>query len=421
MARLASRPRLAGLALGAERAAALRYAVAVLVLTRVALWLVALLAEATSEPRRNPGASEWDDPALTGALSEPWVTVLGVWARWDAVWFLRIAEDGYASRPGAAAFFPLYPLLERGLGPFVGGPLAAGVLVSLVAGGAALYLLHRLVHLELGDEVARRAVLYLAVAPTALFLAAAYSEALFLALTLASVYAARRGSFAAAGAWGGLAALTRSSGVLLLVPLGIMWVQHRGGLRRALAPGLAWLALVPAGTAAFGGYLWWRLGDPVAFATAQGEAWHRRTATPVEGLWDALSAAWAGVRQLAAGGNEPVYWTRSVSEPIRVAALNIELLAALVALALGAWLALRLLPRAYGWYAVAALTLPLCTPGEALPLLSLPRFGLVIFPVFMALAVWTSRRPNAHVVVLVGFSLLLGLFTAQWATWQWVA
>jgi mannosyltransferase PIG-V len=423
-----SRARLSALSLSADRAAALRYAAVVLVGTRLALWLVALFAEATTQPRHNPGADAWDDPSLTQALPEPWRAIFGVWARWDAVWFLRIAEDGYHARPGAPAFFPLYPLLERVLGTAVGGPLVAGVLISLGASLAVFYLLHRLAEHELGRPAARRAVLYLAVCPMALFLAAAYSEALFLALALASVWAARRGAFAAAGAWGGLAAATRSAGLLLLIPLAIMWIERArrpaedGGPRRLrLSWSALWLALVPAGTAAFGVYLWLAGLGPLAPLRAQGDVWDRRTVTPFQGLWDALSAGWAGVRQLAAGADGVVYWTRSTGEPIRVAALNLSLLAALVALALGVALCFRALPHAYGWYALASLLLPLSTPGHALPLLSLPRFGLVMFPVFMALAAWAARRPGVNTAVLVAFPLLLGLFTAQWATWQWVS
>jgi hypothetical protein len=344
------------------------------------------------------------------------------------VWFLRIAETGYHSRAGAPAFFPLYPLLERIFGPVVGGPLVAGVLISLAASLAAFYLLHRLAEHEFGRPAARRAVLYLAVCPMALFLAAAYSEALFLALALASVWAARRGSFAAAGAWGGLAAATRSAGLLLLIPLAIMWWERArrpaaegGGRRPRWSWSALWLALVPAGSAAYGLYLWLAGLGPLSPLRAQHDVWDRRTVTPFQGLWDALSAGWAGVRQLASGGDAVVYWTRSTGEPIRVAALNLVLLATLVALALGIVLCFRALPRVYGWYALAAVLLPLSTPGHALPLLSLPRFGLVIFPVFMALAGWASRRPGVNTAVLIAFPLLLGLFTAQWATWQWVS
>jgi hypothetical protein len=423
-----SRARLSALSLSADRAAALRYAAVALVGTRLVLWLVALFAQATTQPSRNPGADMWDDPSLTASLPEPWSAIFGVWARWDAVWFLRIAEDGYRSQEGAPAFFPLYPLAERTLGAAVGGPLVAGVLISLVASLAAFYLLHRLTERELGRTAARRAVLYIAVCPMALFLAAAYSEALFLALALGSVWAARRGAFAAAGIWGGLAAATRPAGLLLLVPLAIMWAEGartpapeggRGRLR--FTPSALWLALVPAGAGAYALYLWAAGLGPLAPLRAQDDVWDRRTVTPFQGLWDALAAGWAGVRQLAAGADGTVYWTRSTGEPIRVAALNLTLLATLVALALGVVLCFRALPHAYGWYALASLALPLSTPGHALPLLSLPRFGLVIFPIFMALAAWAARRPGVHTAVLVAFPLLLGLFTAQWATWQWVS
>jgi hypothetical protein len=400
--------------------AAIRFAALVLVATRLLMWAVALFAEATTEPRRHPRADEWDDPALTQSLPEPWSTLFGVWARWDAVWFLRIAEQGYHTEEGAPAFFPLYPLLIRGLGVVTGGPLVAGVLISTVASGVAFYLLHRLTTHEAGADAARRAVLYVAVAPMAVFLAAVYSEALFLALAVGALWAARRHAWWAAGAYAGLATATRSAGVLLLVPLALMWVEHRGGWRRALAPGAAFLALVPSGLLAYAAYLWVSFGNPLEFGAAQ-DVWLRRLTTPVHGLYDALAAAVAGVRQLAAGGNEPVYWTRSVSEPVRIAAFNLELLAVLVALGLGVWLCFRTLPRAYGWYALAVVVMPLLTPGRALPLLSLPRFGLVVFPVFMALAVWAGRRPGVHTAVLVTFPMLLGLFLAQWATWQWVS
>jgi hypothetical protein len=421
VAEILHRARGLAVALGRERVAAIRYALLVLLATRASMWLVALIAEATTQPRRLPGVAQWDDPSLTLGLPQPFQAVFGVWARWDSVWFLRIAEDGYASQEGAPAFFPLYPLAMRVTGTVVGGPLVAGVLISLVASGVALYLLHRIATREIGALGARRAVLYLAVCPMALFLAAVYSEALFLALVLGSFWAARRGSFVLAGLWGGLAAATRPAGVLLVIPLALMWVDSRGGWRRALAPGLAAIALVPAGLAAYATYLWVSLGDPLMFSRVQGDVWQRRTVTPVQGLWDGLAAAWAGVRQLASGGTETIFWTRTQYDPIRAAALNLTLLAALVALALGVWLVFRTLPRAYGWWSLAMLVLPLSTPGFAHPLLSLPRFGLVVFPVFIALAAWSTRRPGVHTVVLVAFPMLLGLYLAQWATWQWVS
>lgn len=402
--------------LGEDRITALRLALIVLVASRLVLWVAAIFANAMAV--QNPRVVA---PHNGGThFGYPWDGLLGIWNRWDAGWFQLIAEHGYDAHPNAPAFFPLYPLTEWALAPVFGRTAYAGVFVSLVASFVAFYLLIRLTRHELGQDAARRAVVYLAICPMALFLSAAYSESLFLALTLASFWAARRGHFAQAGIWGGLAALTRSAGLLILVPLAIMYVQQQGGLRRALHPRALWLALVPAGTASFAGYLWWRLDDPLRFIDAQ-DLWSRELTTPFQGLGKAIDSAIAGVRQLWAGPDGRVYWPQANDDPIRVATHSLELFAVLILLALGVWLAFRFLPAAYGWYGVAFLLLPVSSGSDVWPLHSLPRFGLVMFPVFMGLAAWTLRRPAAHTAVLVSFPLFLGVFTTQWVFFHWVS
>jgi hypothetical protein len=154
-------------------------------LGRRALRLAGLRAEPASERRH------WDDPTLTRDLG--WVT--DVWARWDSVWFLRIAAHGYGEAHGvAAAFYPLYPLALAGVGRVFGGHyVAAGIVISLAAALAAFVLLYRLTETRLGADGARRAVLYLAVFPMALFLGAVYSESMFLALAIGAFVLAERG------------------------------------------------------------------------------------------------------------------------------------------------------------------------------------------------------------------------------------
>ena len=79
--------------------------------SRAAIWAAALFALYTFQPNRNPLAFKWDDPSLTHDLG----AFTDVWARWDSVWFLRIAEHGYDVASGAAAaFYPLYPLSLAG-------------------------------------------------------------------------------------------------------------------------------------------------------------------------------------------------------------------------------------------------------------------------------------------------------------------
>ena len=71
-------------------------------------------------------------------------------------------------------------------------------------------------------------------------------------------------------------------------------------------------------------------------------------------------------------------------------------------------------------YAAVSLAIPLSSPAGDYPLLSMPRFGLAIFPFFLALATLGSR-PRVHALIVGASAMLLGLATAQWALWQWVA
>ena len=168
--------------------------------------------------------------------------------------------------------------------------------------------------------------------------------------------------------------------------------------------------------------LWWQRDDPLAFLSAQG-IWtrHLSPAGPLGGIWDGLRAGWAGVRQLASGSHTHTYWPAvDGTDPMRVAAINLECLAALVLFSVLTVIAWRRFGAPYGLFSAVSLAIPLSVPSERWPLLSLPRFGLVIFPLFLALAV-VGGRPRAHTAILSVSSILLGVAVVQWATWQWVA
>ena len=369
-------------------------AVGVYVWSRAVTWLAAILAFYWFEPNRNPRAGIWDSPLIhdLGSFTD-------VWARWDSVFFVRIAEHGYDHT--SAAFYPLYPGLVALLGRvFFGHYVVAGIVVSLAAALGAFALLHRIAEERLGVEGARRALLYLALFPTALFLQAVYSESLYLLLVLAAFVLAERGRFAAAGVVSGLAILTRVTGLALLPALAVLAWRARDR-RRAFAG----LALAVPVAAAYPLLLWQQVGDPWAFRNAQ-DRWHRRlsAAGPFGGIWQAL-----------------VHWTPSHADFQHAIAVNAESLVALVlfvSLAIVAW---RRFGAPYGLFAVLSLALPLSYPSARWPLLSLPRFGLVIFPLFLALAALTAGRPRLHTGVVACSGVLLGVAIVQWALWQWVA
>jgi hypothetical protein len=127
------------------------------------------------------------------------------------------------------------------------------------------------------------------------------------------------------------------------------------------------------------------------------------------------------VEQLASGSHTHVYWTAvQDTDPIRAATINLENLAFLVlfiGLTVVAW---RRFGAPYGVFAAVSLAIPLSVPSERWPLLSLPRFGLTVFPFFLALAA-LGGRPRLHTAIVSVSSLLLGVAVVQWALWQWVA
>jgi hypothetical protein len=348
-------------------------------------------------------AEGFDPAGITGGV------LFAPAARWDAVWYLAIARGGY-DEPPSAAFFPLYPLLMRGLG----GSVLAAIVVSTVCFFAALVALHALTRLELGVDAARWTVLALAFSPMAFFFSAVYSESLFLALSVGAVLAARRDRWAWAGVLGALAAATRSTGVLVLVALVLL------GWREARPRQLAWLALVPVGLVAFPLWLGLTGHDWQAPFDAQ-QVWFREWAGPLGGVWDGAVAAWAGVRQLVSGSTTHLYFPIAGGDPFAIARINLALFAWVPLVAVALVGVLRRLPLAYAAYAVAALAVPLSYPVAPQPLMSLPRFVLVVFPLWMWLGSLLARHPRVRAPAMAAGAVMLAACTAQFATWHFVA
>jgi hypothetical protein len=440
LARARARPGDGG-RIDAERLPAWREAWGALWTSRLAVWGAGLLGVLWLG--RVPGAAERYDPSgLTTPFAPFGDLLVAPAARWDSVWYLTIAQHGYgdAHAHAQAAFYPLYPLLMRAGSWVVGSTLTAGILISLACFLCALVLLHRLAALELGLRDARSTVLLVAYFPTAFFFSAVYSEGLFLLVSVGAFLAARRGRWAAAGALGGLAALTRNSGVLLLVPLAVLFLYgpraDRAAVPRAagegasrglwtrvrprhpLTPQALWLALVPLG---LGSYLVWSafaLGD--AFAPFHAQALWLRHFEPFGAAVRGVRAAWLGLRQLVHGSPTPRYFGDSGGDPFQVAGDSLMLIGFLAFALVALVGTLRRLPFAYGAYAGAALAMTLSYPLDAQPLMSLPRYMVVLFPFQMWLARWAGERGGVERAVAVS-AVLLGLFSAWFAHWGFVA
>ncbi|MFL5957221.1 MAG: mannosyltransferase family protein [Solirubrobacterales bacterium] len=397
---------------------ALRDGLAAFFASRTLVWLVGI---ASFELVPLSGWAKTDPTALTqhlGAVGE----ILGAPAvRWDSSYYVFTAQHGYEAL-GQTAFFPFYPMVMRAVATITYSEVVAGVLVSLASFAIALIILHRLAALDFGADVARRTVWLVALFPAAVFFSAIYTEALFLVLSVGAVYAARKGSWAWAGALGGMAALTRNTGVLIGVAVLLLYLY---GPRADRPPGRAggrfapryrlradalWMLLIPAGLAAFAVYTWIVYDTPFASYDAQA-IFHREFLGP-------FSALWYGGRDvgIAVGDLLGIANGDGIGASLRTLALAGTVVGALVA-TVGA---LRRLPIAYGAYALAALLPPLSTPWPDHPLWSTPRFIAVLFPCFLWLAL-VLRDRRWYLLVSVTFALGLAYVSARFSAWYWVA
>ena len=170
----------------------------------------------------------------------------------------------------------------------------------------------------------------------------------------------------------------------------------------------------------YGVYLGVSGGDALAPLSAQG-VWGRHFAGPYVAVWDGLKAAFEGARQLISMQRGHLYFPVGGEDPFVAASHNLILFAFLAAAVPAVVGVFRRLPRAYGVYLVAALALPLSYPVTTQPLMSLPRFLLVLFPLFIWLGDWLARQPRARWPMLAGSAVLMVVFGAQFATWHWVA
>jgi hypothetical protein len=330
---------------------------------------------------------------------------LDMWYRWDAGFYATIATYGYdwqnEQRPSDdMAFFPLYPLAIRALMPLTTGlspylstqATIAGLIVSNLALLVGALLLFDLARRFGGVPLAWRALWLLLLSPGSIYLSGIYTEGLFFLLCTAALWWLERDKFALAVLAAGLACLTRSVGVALIVPL--LWAAwNTDGLRR-------WLrlifALAPAAlTAAYVFISGLYAGNLLAYFQAYQTTWGRGTGSPIR----AFTIYFSGEEKVSLYGS-PLSW--------------VDPLATVGYLALSVAVARRRLT--WGLFALTAMLIPILTGT----LLSMPRFGTVIFPFYVVLAAWATTRPRQALLYAVSIALMI-LVTARFVTWRWIA
>ena len=376
------------------------FIVAVFVVWRMALVIIPLVgAGVVGVPECCPQV----DPQPVTNLSQ---AAFGHWYRWDAIWYGRIAQNGYqysgereASNVG---FFPLFPILNGAAMRITGWSAEiAGPILSTLLAFAACVMLYRLTQRELDDaEVSSRSVVYVLAFPAAYYLAIGYSEALYVLCVLAAFWWARGGRWGWAGVAAFFAGLARLHGALLIVPLAYEYFRQRGFKLRADA--IAVLA-APLGALAFNLYLNFQFGQPANYFSPYFE---------IQALF------FKGIRAEAF----PTFPTTTLANylggllngvPTTEGVVVVGAMLLLLVLTLETWVRL---PRVYGVYMLTVALFSL-TSGD---LISTPRFVVPMFPGFIALAL-IGRRAWADRVILIGSALLQGVLALMFANGYWIA
>jgi len=323
--------------------------------------------------------------------SLPLSTLWKAWDRWDTGHYKDIATRGY-DKVWRTAFFPLYPLVERAVTFLIHHLFTAGLVVSNVAGLIALVVLYQVVKEDFDEECAGKSVLYLSIFPSAFFLADAYTESLFLCLVLLSFYQIRRHNFWLAGIFGFFACLARSAGIFLLFPLTYELLR-----RRQLRFDLLSVALIPAALVGYSVYCFTRFGDFLAWEHAQ-NTWHHQFHLSSETLFMTLQAMRHSLGLLCFQTLHNALDFVSVLFVLCVVAFMV----------IGPY-RLRREHLAYVMYAVPLVLFFLSAPvigDPPIPLQSVPRYMLEVFPVFIVAGHMGKHRWFHEGYVLISGGLL---------------
>lgn len=344
---------------------------------------------------------------MTPLVEGPAGALLGVWQRWDGVHYQRIVTSGYFTDQ-VSAFYPLYPLLARGLAGLTHWhPLLALVVVSNVALFFSLVLLHKIVSRQFSASTARATLAGLVLFPSGYYLYAIYPQSLLLLLVLTSTWFARDDRWAYAAAAAFLAGLTHSTAVVVSFLLGIealfyLWPSladfRAGQFRWNWNLPLALLAPLAA-PAGMGAFLAWReWAGFIPFFEIQKQMGGRAFFLP----WDGLVAVVRFILAMPIQADQVVNWMNA--------------LVFWLTIGLTIW-SFRRIPWSWWVAQVGLLVFFLSNMTVYNPLLGFFRYILPVFPVFVALSLAGQSRPWR--LVKFGITLLLAfIFSAMFFMWQ---
>lgn len=309
-------------------------------------------------------------------------------SNWDGDHFLGIAQNGYSSS-GEYAFFPLYPILISLFNKITNNFFTAAILINLLSSFLVLHLLYTLVSKDFDKKIAEKAVLALIFFPTSFYFLTVYSEGLFFLLAVSTFYFLRSQKIFFAAVAALLASATRLAGVAVVFAL-IAHIYSTGGIKKR------WFVLLsPLGFIAYSVFLYNQTSDPFYFITAE-KNWQRSLSFPWVGFWETL-------KSLTLPGFITTYFNSVLDLLFAIFGVGLVIRS------------FRFLPLSYSLYSLTSIILPLVTGT----LLSMPRFLLVIFPIFILIGLTKNRFISLGYQVIS--LMLLSLFIVLFVNGFWIS
>ncbi|XHH09478.1 MAG: glycosyltransferase family 39 protein [Candidatus Bathyarchaeia archaeon] len=334
--------------------------------------------------------------ALAGSVSAS--TLFTMFNRWDAPHYLDIAQNWYVNTGDPAnfiVFFPLYPILIRLITVNFDYINISALIVANVCSLIGFFYLYKLAKLEFNSKVAVKAVLFMSIFPMAYFLSAPYTEGLFFALVIASIYYARVSRWEIAGLLSMFAALSRLAGLLLLPVLLVEYFHQKGWKPRNVDYKIVWATLAAAGFLIYLAINLQVTGEAFKFMEIQKVHWFN-TLDPITGL--KLAWSWATTRAY------PENFSIGIA-PITFAVFGLVMFIAAV------WKRFR---PVYLVYMFLTWGLAVSTSWW----ISVPRYIMAMFPMFILLGALT-RNKAVNVAIATAFLVGLVYFAATFALGWW--
>jgi hypothetical protein len=329
--------------------------------------------------------------------------------RWDAGWYLKIATEGYSYNGDntvqqPVGFYPLYPLISKAVAVvFNISEAAALLLVSNLALLLAIPLVFKFFRQGYGDQTALYAVACLCFFPSSIFFSAGYTESLALLLITSFFLLLAKEQYLIAAGVAGLAIGTRSTGLLLLLPLGFeLWRKYSVDPKRLVKLAIPCVVLATSGMWLYMIYLWVVFNSPFAFVSNL-RAW--RSGAAVEG-------GLLGVLTL-----RPFY---HLADTFRIGPDPNTLSPWFFILFMALLIAFRKrLPFGLWIYGMGVMLFPYLTVSGHVGFVSFTRYSLMALPAFIVLGELFKKRIWLGLSILGLFSAMLFMYSAFYAQFYW--